>query len=158
LASAGIVGWSDLTEPVEVLSPSLAALDWRSQSLPRISRRGFLKNEPALPCGIGQRFNASVKQISSPIEHHGFDILCKGALCNELSDRFGRLAVVSALDVFCAFFIERRCRSQCLSHRIVNDLGIDMKIASKNHESRAVSGPENGFTHPQVPPHPRIDF
>src|SRR2546427_5350751 len=102
-----------------------------SSGLTRTMRRSsHLKLQSVLARRLGQCFDAAVVEPASPIEHHGLDPHRFCTIGQELAYRLRSLDVGSGLEGLTQLLVESRGRRQRASARVINQLRIDMTLAS----------------------------
>jgi hypothetical protein len=116
------------------------------------------KDQTSLPRRIRQGFHPTVKQITPPIKYDRFDIFSQRPYCDQLTHCLGRFPIISTRRALLAFRIQCGRGHHRFTRRIVNDLGVDVLIAAKDHEPRALGQTEDRLSHPLVASHPRFDF
>lgn len=110
----------------------------------RSVKRVSLELEPGSPGSLGERGDSTVIPERTAIEADLFDTGGLGPLGDRLPHRLGGLLVATEADAVSQRLVGSACRSQGPAGRVVDDLGVDVLMRTKNREPRALGGAANG--------------
>ncbi len=115
----------------------------------RSVKRVSLELESGSPGSLGERGDATVISERTAIEADLINTGGLGPFGDRLTHRLGGLLVATEADAVSQRLVGSACRSQGPAGRVVDNLGVDVLVRTKDREPRTLGGAANGAAHPK---------
>lgn len=112
-------------------------------------KRVSLELESGSPGGLGERGDATVIPERTAIEADLSDAGGLGPFGDRLPHRLGGLLVATEADAVSERPVGSACRSKRPAGRVVDDLGVDVLMRTKDRQPRTLGGAANGAAYPK---------